>query len=188
MGLMTAGGGLSTLRLKRTTAQPDDVLLNKTFYSGDKKQKSGTFNLGAANATPDKVLNGSSFYSNNNKTLQWGSIWPYGAQTWANSVGRSGGTFYARIPQGAYLQNAGTGYPEIMFQSDTIIGVATFDASGDYHGGRTFTALGEVICAGAYNFDEGAYITITWSGNQIKALEHANSGYKAFQICYAYYK
>lgn len=187
MGLMTAGGGLSTSKLKETTAQPGDVVLNKTFYSGDKEKKTGTFNLGAANAGTGDVLSGKKFYSGNT-SIKTGTMTSQGSYTSAASVARGGDTCYVRIPRGAYLSNGGSGYPEITFPYSSIIGTATFDASGDYNGGRTFTALGEVICAGAYYFDGDGYITISWSGNQIRALEHANSGYKTFRIQYAYYK
>lgn len=42
MGLITAGGGLTNLRLRRTTAQTSDVISGKTFYAGDKNLKTGT--------------------------------------------------------------------------------------------------------------------------------------------------
>lgn len=199
MGLMTAGGGLSSSKLKATTAQPGDVLLNKTFYSGDKNIKTGTFNLGAANATPDKVLNGASFYSNGNKTLQWGTIWPQGAQTWASSLGISGNTIYVRFPKGAYLQAAGSGYPEIMVsRSDSFkIGQATIQMRlGDTSTktidvGHTIIGFQSINTSGdAGGVNGGDYsVNVTYSGSVITAsfnIGYTDEGFGNVTINYMY--
>lgn len=52
MGLMTAGGGLSTSKLALANAATGDVLTGKEFYAGDKTLKTGTMaNQGTKNAT-----------------------------------------------------------------------------------------------------------------------------------------
>ena len=113
--------GLSNSKLEECTANPSDVLSGKTFYAGDKTLKTGSFNLGSANATPDKVLNGTSFYSNGNKSLQWGTIWPYDAQTWASADPiADGANFRIPFPAGAYLNKANSGYPEILVTGQSI--------------------------------------------------------------------
>lgn len=72
--LMYPANGLNNSKLKKASAGTSDVLSGKTFYSGDKNLKTGTFNLGSANANPWEVLQGKSFYSNNNKSLQYGTV------------------------------------------------------------------------------------------------------------------
>lgn len=52
MGLMTAGGGLSTSKLALANTQPGDVVAGKKFYAGDKTLKHGTMaNQGTKNVT-----------------------------------------------------------------------------------------------------------------------------------------
>lgn len=51
MGLMTAGGGLTSGKLKLATAAENEVLSGETFYSGDKLLKTGSMvNRGAWNS------------------------------------------------------------------------------------------------------------------------------------------
>ena len=136
--LLQPSYGLSNSKLKSATADTSDVMSGKTFYAGNKTLKSGSFNLGNANASPDKVLNGASFYSNNNKTLQWGNIWPYGAQTWASADPiADGSNFRIPFPVGAYLNKAGSGYPEILVTGQAIQAkykTASFSLSMEYDG------------------------------------------------------
>lgn len=42
MGLITAGGGLTNLKLRLANANPNEVLSGKTFYSKDKTLKTGS--------------------------------------------------------------------------------------------------------------------------------------------------
>ena len=65
--------GLSLSSLEKATALPADVISGKTFYSGDKELKTGTFNLSAATATAADVLSGKTFYAGNN-TLKTGTL------------------------------------------------------------------------------------------------------------------
>lgn len=54
MGLITAGGGLTNLKLRLANANSNEVLSGKTFYSKDKKLKTGTMsNRGAWGTTID---------------------------------------------------------------------------------------------------------------------------------------
>ena len=64
--------GLSNSKLEECTANPSDVMNGKTFYSGDKSKKTGTFSF-TGNATPDNVLSGKTFYAGD-KNLKSGSV------------------------------------------------------------------------------------------------------------------
>lgn len=71
--LMDPITGLSDSKLSQATASSSDVLSGKTFYSGDKTLKSGTFNLGIATAIASDVLSGKTFYAENS-TLKTGTL------------------------------------------------------------------------------------------------------------------
>src|SRR5690625_782309 len=69
-----------------------------------------------ANATAAQVLSGRTYYQGGQKRS--GSMANRGSHTDAVSIGKGSNTLYARIPQGAYLTNAGPGYPEIKMTDD----------------------------------------------------------------------
>lgn len=61
--LLSPEYGLSNSKLEECTANPSDVMNGKTFYSGDKNKKTGTFSF-TGNATNAMVAEGYTFYSN----------------------------------------------------------------------------------------------------------------------------
>lgn len=201
MGLITTGGGLTNLRLRKANTQPSDVIWGKTFYAGDKNLKTGTLDDCPA------ISNAISLSNDGPSNL------------------------YARFPKGAYRTAASSGYPEVRIPmylaldaipggnkgswgttinpggsvtipqgyhdgsgrvnanpASTNVRTATLNASGSYSGAKVFTAAGPVICAGCQNIRDGSYITVSWSGNQITVRETANSGQnRDITIVYAYY-
>ena len=71
------------------------------------------------NAVAADVLSGKTF-TNANGGLITGTMANRSATTAASSVGGSGTTKYFRIPQGAYVTNASSGYPEITATATQI--------------------------------------------------------------------
>ena len=80
--LLSPEYGLSNSKLEECTANPSDVMNGKTFYSGDKTKKTGTFSF-TGNATNARVVEGHTFYSNS-KSRQTGTL------TDRNTVGKNG--------------------------------------------------------------------------------------------------
>ena len=80
--LLSPEYGLSNSKLEECTANPSDVMNGKTFYSGDKTKKTGTFSF-TGNATNARVVEGHTFY-NNSKSRQTGTL------TDRNTVGKNG--------------------------------------------------------------------------------------------------
>ncbi len=66
--------GLSNARLQECNASPSDVMNGKTFYSGDKTKKTGTFSF-TGNAMPSDVRSGKTFYAGD-KNLKTGTLIP----------------------------------------------------------------------------------------------------------------
>lgn len=73
----------------------------------------------SGNVTTSQVLEGYTF-SNDIDTDLVGSMINRPSQVTALSVGSSGTNKYFRIPNGAYLTNAGSGYPEIVVSATAI--------------------------------------------------------------------
>lgn len=79
--LLSPEYGLSNSKLEECTANPSDVMNGKTFYSGDKTKKTGTFSF-TGNAIDARVVEGYTFYSNS-KSLRTGTL------TDRNTVGKN---------------------------------------------------------------------------------------------------
>lgn len=92
MGLITTGGGLTNLRLRKANTQPSDVIWGKTFYAGDKNLKTGT--LDDRPAISDAISLSNDGPSN----------------------------LYARFPKGAYRTAASGGYPEVRIPMYLALG------------------------------------------------------------------
>ena len=85
--LLSPEYGLSNSKLEECTANPSDVMNGKTFYSGDKNKKTGTFSF-TGNADPGNVKAGLTFYAGD-KTLKTGTLQDLGSEPRA-----AGGTLY----------------------------------------------------------------------------------------------
>lgn len=71
--MISAGGGLSKMKLALANAAESDVLSGKRFYAGSKTIKEGTLTL-TGNVTADKMLAGSSGYANDAHSIVEGSM------------------------------------------------------------------------------------------------------------------
>ena len=71
--LLSPSNGLSNLSLSKANASTSDVVMGKSFYSGDKTLKYGTLNLSGATATESDVIEGKSFYSGSSN-IRYGNI------------------------------------------------------------------------------------------------------------------
>lgn len=80
--------------------------------------KSSIIDTSDANASAGQMLSGQSAYVNGTKVV--GTMANNSSATNALSVGSSGTSKYFRIPYGAYLQNNGQGYPEIVASATAI--------------------------------------------------------------------
>lgn len=80
--LLSPEYGLSNSKLDDCTANPSDVMNGKTFYSGDKNKKTGSFSF-TGNATTLLVAEGYTFYSNSSNRKS-------GTLTDRNTVGKNG--------------------------------------------------------------------------------------------------
>lgn len=90
----------------------------KGYYSGGEYVSAPSSQFG--NAIKEHVLKTDTFTSLNGLNTA-GTMENHGSNTQMNSVGRNGDNLYIRIPQGAYLQNAGSGYPEIQGAASEFI-------------------------------------------------------------------
>ena len=94
-----------------------------------------------ANATAGDILKDKTAWVNGSKLT--GTIDNHGAITAGNSIVQSGDKVYCRIPRGAYLTNASSGYPEVSYpQGDvaTALGItADKIVAGSTIGGITGT-------------------------------------------------
>lgn len=200
MGLITAGGGLTKLRLRRATAQMYDVISGKTFYAGDKNLKTGTLEERSSYTDVTDIVSAEQTayiripmgayrtptsvgkpeirvpLDNVKNALPGGN-----QRSWSATIDPGG---VVAIPQG-YHDGSGTVRAN---PASVKVRTATLNASGSYAGEKVFTAAGPVICAGCQDIRDGSYITVSWSGNQITVRETANSGQnRNITIVYAYY-
>ena len=70
--LLSPEYGLSNSKLEECTANPSDVMNGKTFYSGDKTKKTGTFSFNGT-AEPGDVAEGKTFY-NDSQSIVTGTL------------------------------------------------------------------------------------------------------------------
>lgn len=167
MGLITTGGGLTNLRLRKANTQPSDVIWGKTFYAGDKNLKTGT--LDDCPAISDAISLSNDGPSN----------------------------LYARFPKGAYRTAASSGYPELRMPMHLALGAipggnkgswgTTINPGGSvaipqgYHDGSgrvnaNFPAMQDIIFI--YDSDLSPYIAIfTYRNTEARFIKHySNSG------------
>ena len=95
----------------------------------------------SANATAGDILSGKTAWVNGSKLT--GTIDNKGAITAGNSIVQSGDKVYCRMPRGAYLTNASSGYPEISYPQGDVAAALGLTANkiiaGNTIGGITGT-------------------------------------------------
>lgn len=99
-----SGGGNNSDEINNLKRQIDE--LQQQVDSLQASQATG-------NAKESDVLSGKTF-SNSSEVNLTGTMVSRAAQTNAVSIGANGGNVFFRIPQGGYVSNASTGYPEIV--------------------------------------------------------------------------
>lgn len=115
--LLSPEYGLSNSKLEECTANPSDVRSGKTFYSGDKNKKTGTFSL-SGNAAASNVLSGKTFYSNS-FTRQTGNMTNRGA--WGTTINPGGSvTIPAGYHNGSGKVTANTVNPNMNLVNRTV--------------------------------------------------------------------
>lgn len=159
--LLSPEYGLSNSKLEECTANPSDVMNGKTFYSGDKNKKTGTFSF-TGNATNAMVAEGYTFYSNSS-TRKSGTLLD------RNTVGKNdcigmNSTYptvaftYGSIPQCTTLLN---GIPALAIQ-----------VPYGHYNGSTYVGAGQRAVASAI----GLRADIIRSGNQILGISGTFNG------------
>lgn len=127
-------------------------------------------NLG--NASQAQVLSGSTFTSSAGKTVS-GTMSNHEAFTEAVSIGSNGVNTYARIPTGAYLTTASTGYPEITLPLSTYGNASASSVLS----GSTFTSSAGLTASGTMTNRGAVSTTISPGGSYtIPAGYHNGSG------------
>lgn len=135
--LLSPEYGLSKSKLEECTANPSDVMNGKTFYSGDKTKKTGTFRFNGT-AEPGDVAEGKTFY-NYNQSLITGTLPD------RNTVGKNGcvginenysgvAFSYGSVPQITSLLNGARAFaimvPWGWYRGDTYVGMNVSDITG----------------------------------------------------------
>ena len=135
--LLSPEYGLSNSKLEECTANPSDVMNGKTFYSGDKSKKTGTFSF-VGNASDYNVAEGLTFYG-------WTSNLVTGTLPDRNTVGKNGcvgmnsnypniAFTYGSVPQITSLLNGGRAFavqvPWGWYSGSTYVGMNVSDITG----------------------------------------------------------
>lgn len=119
--------------------------LSAGYYGGGTISANSLASQTSATATADKIVSGETAYVNGNKVT--GTIPNKGAITAGNSiyVNNDVNSIYCRFPQGAYLTNATSGYPEISYTFSYLANLLGFTAdkivAGNTILGMTGTAI-----------------------------------------------
>ena len=137
----------------------------------------------SANATAGDILKDKTAWVNGSKLT--GTIDNKGAITAGNSIVQSGDKIYCRMPKGAYLTNASSGYPEISYPQGDVAAALGLTAdkivAGNTIGGIAGTATLESL-GGARKFIQR--ITV----NEVKGQPNKhtiNVGFKPrFVLCW----
>ncbi|WP_234123439.1 hypothetical protein [Clostridium hydrogenum] len=110
------GAGNQEVQLVENNLRTENIKAGSSIFgvSG----KSSVVDTSDGTATAGQILNGQSAYVNGSKLT--GTMANNSSATNAISVGTSGTNKYFRIPYGAYLQNNGQGYPEIVSSATQI--------------------------------------------------------------------
>lgn len=135
--LLSPEYGLSNSKLEECTANPSDVMNGKTFYSGDKTKKTGTFRFNGS-AEPGDVAEGKTFY-NYSQSIVTGSLPD------RNTVGKNGAIgmnsnypdlafTYGSVPQITSLLNGNKAFavqvPWGWYTGSTYVGMNVSDITG----------------------------------------------------------
>ena len=130
--LLSPEYGLSNSKLEECTANPSDVMNGKTFYSGDKTKKTGTFSF-TGNAMPSDVLSGKTFYSGD-KNLKTGTfnLGNSSASEWDVVEGK---TFYSGNTTLRYGNIPNMSNPGGLVDGFTHVSIATIVGYGNYDTG-----------------------------------------------------
>lgn len=123
-----------------------------------------------ATAVASEILNGKTAYVNGSRIV--GTMTRRSSVTDAQSVGLNGGSLAIRIPTGAYLQTASSGYPEI------IVNAGTANANQVLQGVTFLSNTGSGLQTGEM-INRGAWTSTVEPGNRvtIPAGWHNGSGY-----------
>ena len=101
----------------------------------------------SANATAGDILSGKTAWVNGSKLT--GTMANQGAITAGNSIVQSGDKVYCRMPRGAYLTNASSGYPEISYPQGDVAAALGLTANkiiaGNTIGGIAGTATAKSL-------------------------------------------
>ena len=91
----------------------------KGYHNGSGKVTANSLaSQTGANATAGDILKDKTAWVNGSKLT--GTIDNHGAITAGNSITQSGDKVYCRMPKGAYLTNASSGYPEISYPQGDV--------------------------------------------------------------------
>ena len=91
----------------------------KGYHNGSGKVTANSLaSQTSANATAGDILKDKTAWVNGSKLT--GTIDNHGAITAGNSIVQSGDKVYCRMPKGAYLTNASSGYPEISYPQGDV--------------------------------------------------------------------
>ena len=88
------------------------------YYDSIKVTANSLASQTSANATAGDILKDKTAWVNGSKLT--GTIDNKGALTAGNSIVQSGDKLYCRMPRGAYLTNASSGYPEISYPQGDV--------------------------------------------------------------------
>lgn len=143
---ITGGGGIGSDEVTATKAEVLKGYTTLTSDSGD-EVATGTLEL-TGTTTAAHVLSGDTFYNTNAKSKLTGTLANKSAQTTAQSTSMSGSNIYTRIPQGAYITNASSGYPEIAATAPSVASAGALTAAKMLYGQTAFGLTGTATSDG----------------------------------------
>lgn len=169
---------------EEATATLNDVVKGKTALTSDSKDglASGTLEL-TGTASPARVVAGSTFYSIDPHNKETGVMANVAAIDPSKSVTLSGGVVYARMTNGAHLQNASSGYPEVSIQQPALasaigltgaklgVGHNVLGIAGTY--GNDATATAPYIAKGYTAYGKTGKITGTMTVSSVVSFSAA---------------
>ena len=175
--IIAAGGGGGT-GSDECTATKGDVLKGKTAVTSDSDDEAaaGTLEL-TGNAGAANVLAGKTFYSTDAKSKQSGTMPNVAAIDPAKSTSMSGGNLYVRMTNGAHVQNASSGYPEVSVPTQTKTatpGASAVTVSPDANKVLEKVTVNAVSGLSAGNIKNGA--TVGGVKGTYKGLGNASQG------------
>lgn len=122
-------------------AKTSEVLEGKTVTSTAGVKVSGRMpNRGAWHTVvnEDATVTIPAGYHDGGGYVKWGTTQTrHGAYTSAASIGYGNGTVYLRIPKGIYVNNSGSGYPEITASLKEIVATAGIPSASSFSASRS---------------------------------------------------